>query len=47
MSARGFLIANDSIESMDIQIVDTFHPRSPKTPPIHLELLNGKQLKEE
>ncbi|KAM7348029.1 AMP deaminase isoform 2-T3 [Cochliomyia hominivorax] len=43
MSARGFLIANDSIESMDIQIVEAFNPRSPKTPPLHLDLTNGSE----
>ena len=42
MSARGFLIANDSIDSMDIQIDEPFNPRSPKTPPLHLDLTNGK-----
>ncbi|KAI8128323.1 AMP deaminase 2 [Lucilia cuprina] len=43
MSARGFLIASDSLESMDIQMADAFNPRSPKTPPLHLDLSNGSE----
>ncbi|XP_065363471.1 AMP deaminase 2 isoform X4 [Calliphora vicina] len=43
MSARGFLIATDSIESMDIQMADAYNPLSPKTPPLHLDLANGSE----
>lgn len=42
MSARGFLIANDSIESLDIEITEGFNQRSPKTPQLHLDFTNGK-----
>lgn len=38
MSSRGVLIATDSIDSMDIQMVESFNARSPKTPPLRLNI---------
>uniref|UniRef100_A0A1B0A2Z0 AMP deaminase n=1 Tax=Glossina pallidipes TaxID=7398 RepID=A0A1B0A2Z0_GLOPL len=44
MSSRGVLIATDSIDSIDFDVVETFG-RSPKTPPIHIDLQHGKFIK--
>ncbi|XP_075158248.1 AMP deaminase isoform X2 [Haematobia irritans] len=41
MSSRGVLIANDSIDSMDTGVMETYNPLSPKTPPLRLNISGG------
>ncbi|XP_059224044.1 AMP deaminase 2 isoform X2 [Stomoxys calcitrans] len=41
MSSRGVLIATDSIDSMDTQLMEAYNPLSPKTPPLRLNISGG------
>ncbi|XP_058988043.1 AMP deaminase 2-like isoform X2 [Musca domestica] len=44
MSSRGVLIATDSMESMDIQVLDPYNVRTPKTPPLHLNISSSEDI---